>query len=369
MPLPRHALITSTLLVSALALTACGTTEEPDPGGDPQTSEASADAPAGGQSEDSADTGGSATEAPGAGSATDDDAAGASEGPVTYTDERGEHTLEEPADEVVSLEWGLTENLLALGIEPVGQADIEGYNTWDTVAPLDPEGIVDVGTRGEPSLSDITALEPDLIVTTTDLPDNVIGQLEDIAPVLTVRGSDSADPLAYMRSTVELLGTATGTEDKAEQALAQFDETVAEGQAAIEDAGLAGEEFVMADGWLNNGVVSVRMFTPGSYFGALGEELGLVNAWTEGGDPDYGLAQTDVEGLTALDELHFIYAANDSEADPFADGLADNPIWQQLPFVTADQVHRIPDGIWMFGGPLSGEAFIDATVDALTSEG
>lgn len=366
MALSRHALLTSTLLVSALVLTACGTTEEPDPGGDAQNGEASSGAPA--QAEDGKEENG-ATTAPGAADGDDAEGGESSQGPVTYTDERGEHTLAEPADEVVSLEWGLTENLLALGVVPVGQADIEGYNTWDTVAPLDPEGVTDVGTRGEPSLSDITALEPDLIVTTTDLPDNVIGQLEDVAPVLAVRGSDSEDPLGYLRSTVELLGTATGTEDEAEQALGQFDAALADGRAAIKDAGLSGQEFVMADGWLNNGVVSVRMFTPGSFFGALGEELGLVNAWVEGGDPDYGLAQTDVEGLTALDDLHFIYAANDSEADPFAEGLADNPIWQQLPFVTADQVHRIPDGIWMFGGPLSGEAFIDATVDALTSEG
>lgn len=346
---PRHALVTGTLLVAALTLTACGTTEDPSPAAEEDT--------AGGESTAVADDA----------AATTGDAEEGS-GPVTYTDERGEHTLDGPATEVVSLEWGLTENLLALGVVPVGQADIEGYNTWDTVAPLDPEGITDVGTRGEPSLSDITALEPDLIVTTTDIPDNVIGQLEDIAPVLTVRGSDSEDPLGYMRSTVELLGTATGTEEEAEAALGEFEQALSEGQSAIADAGFAGDEFVMADGWLNNGVVSVRMFTPGSYFGAIGEELGLVNAWTEGGDPDYGLAQTDVEGLTTLDDLHFLYAASDSEADPFAEGLADNAIWAQLPFVTGGNVHRIPNGIWMFGGPQSGEAFIDATVDAVTSQ-
>ena len=42
-----------------------------------------------------------------------------------------------------------------------GQADVAGYNTWDTVAPID-EGTPDVGTRGEPSLDAISALEPDL---------------------------------------------------------------------------------------------------------------------------------------------------------------------------------------------------------------
>ncbi len=316
------------LLVTALTLTACGTTEEADAG----TADATATSDA---------------------------------GPVTFTDERGEQTLDAPATEVVSLEWGLTENLLALGVDVVGQADVEGYNTWDVSVPLDPS-TPDVGTRGEASLDAISALEPDLIAVTTDTADNVIDQLEDIAPVVTLRGSDGTDPIGYMRETVETLATATGTQDAGAELLAGFDAKVAEGKKTLDEAGVAGASFVMADGWVNNGTVSVRMYTPGSFFGAIGAELGLTNAWTGEGDPDYGLAQTDVEGLTALSDVQFVYAASDSEADPFAEGLAGNAIWEQLPFVVAGDVHRIPDGIWMFGGPASANAYVDALVAALT---
>lgn len=316
------------LLVTALTLAACGTTEEADAGG--------------------------ASKAP----ASD-------AGPVTFTDERGEQTLDAPATEVVSLEWGLTENLLALGVDVVGQADVEGYNTWDTSVALD-ASTPDVGMRGEPSLDAISALEPELIAVTTDTPDNVIDQLADIAPVVTLRGSDGTDPIGYMRQTVETLATATGTEDKGTELLEGFDAKVAEGKKALEEAGVAGASYVMADGWVNNGTVSVRMYTPGSFLGAVGAELGLANAWTGEGDPDYGLAQTDVEGLTALSDVQFVYAASDSEADPFAEGLAGNAIWEQLPFVVAGDVHRIPDGIWMFGGPASANAYVDALVAALT---
>lgn len=285
---------------------------------------------------------------------------------VTVTDERGEVTLDAPAQRVVSLEWGLTENLLSLGVEPIGAADVEGYNTWATVVPLD-EGTADVGFRGEPSLDAIAALEPDLVVTTTDLPENVVEQISESYPVLALRGSDGADPLGYLRETLTTLGEVTGTTDEAEKLLTDFDTAVEEGAAALADAGLEGAEFTMADGWDQNGVVSIRMYTEGSFLGAVAAELGLENAWTEEGDPDYGLAQTDVEGLTGLGDVQFLYAASDSEADPFAEGLAGNPIWEQLPFVTAGDVHRIPDGIWMFGGPASGEAFIDAVVAALTA--
>lgn len=329
---PTHLLsLPAALLAAALTLTACGTTEGP------------ADAATSG--------------------------APTASGPVTYTDERGEHTLDAPATAVVSLEWGLTENLLALDATIVGQADVAGYNTWNTSVPLDP-ATPDVGTRGEASLDAISALDPDLIAVTTDTADTVIDQLEEIAPVLVLRGSDGSDPIGYMRSTVTTLAAATGTDDTATEVLASFDAKVVEGKKALEAAGVAGAPFTMADGWVNNGTVEIRMYTPGSFFGAIGDELGLANAWPEGGDPDYGLAQTDVEGLTALGEtegLSFLYAASDSEADPFGEALAGNAIWEQLPFVVAGDVHRVPDGIWMFGGPASAEAYIDAVVAALTA--
>jgi iron complex transport system substrate-binding protein len=41
-------------------------------------------------------------------------------------------------------------------------------------------------------------------------------------------------------------------------------------------------------------------------------------------------------------------------------------VWKSLEFVEKDHVSRLPDGIWMFGGPESMEAYVDAVVDALT---
>jgi len=316
--------------VVALLLSACGTTEEiADPGaaGTPTTSS----------------------------------------GPITVTDDRGTVELDAPAVKVVSLEWGLTENLLTLGVTPVGAADVVGYNTWDQVVPLD-ASTPDVGTRGEPSLDAIAALEPDLVVTTTDLPEEVIQQIESKYPVIALRGSDASDPLGQMRRTLDILGEATGTSAQADAALTAFDTAVRDGKAKLDDAGVAGASFTLADGWVADGTVAIRMYTPGTFFGAVAAELGLTNAWAGEGDPDYGLAQTDVEGLTSLGDIQFLYIGNDTDGgDPFKDGLAGNAIWEQLPFVVAGSTTRLPDGIWMFGGPQSAAAFIDATVGALTA--
>ena len=45
--------------------------------------------------------------------------------------------------------------------------------------------------------------------------------------------------------------------------------------------------------------------------------------------------------------------------------LGDNAVWRSLPFVRKSEVHRLPDGIWMFGGPTSMTQYVDAVVAAL----
>jgi iron complex transport system substrate-binding protein len=326
----RRAITITAAALSAALLAACGTTEDTADAGSPST---------------------------------------AASGPVDLTDERGAVHLDAPATKVVSLEWGLTENLVALGVKPVGQADVKGYNIWAKSAPIDAT-TPDVGTRGEPSLDAIIALDPDLVVTTTDVPENVIAQIAGQVPVVALRGSDGTDPIGYMRRTVTVLAQATGTQAQGETLLAGFDAKIAAGKDALAKAGKSGAPFVMADGWIESGTVSVRMYTPGSFFGGVAAELGLKNQWATGGDKDYGLAQTDVEGLTKITDPKtvFLYAASDADGgDPFVKGLSGNAVWKQLPFVKAGTVHRIPDGIWMFGGPPSAGAYIDALVDAFTS--
>ncbi len=288
--------------------------------------------------------------------------------PVSLTDARNKKLdLKGPATKVVALEWGAAENLVTLGVMPVGVADTKGYTNWVTAAKLDPS-VKDVGTRGEASVDAIVALNPELIVTTTDESANTITQLEKAAPVLVIRGADAANAIPQMKTNLELIGAAVGKAEQAKQQNADFDKAVADGKQKIADAGKAGEGFTMADGYKQGSTISIRMYTAGSLLGAVTTELGLKNGWTGAGDKDYGLAQTDLEGLTKLPDGNFLYIANKNDGgDVFGGDLAGNAIWKNLPFVQSGNVHRLPDGIWMFGGPKSTEQFIDATVQAVTS--
>ncbi|RZB15028.1 iron-siderophore ABC transporter substrate-binding protein [Streptomyces sp. F001] len=314
---------------AALALTACGTTEP---------------------------------------AADSNDAKKAGEG-ITLTDASGAKVeLDGPAKKVVGTEWHEVELLISLGVDPVGVADVKGYQTWDQAVPLKNEP-KDIGTRGEPSMDTIAALSPDLIVASTDLPPAAVKQLRKVAPVVEVQSANAADPIGQMNKNLDLLAQATGTTEQAEKLKKDFDAKIAEGKKALADAGLDGAKYAFADGYDISNQVSIRPFTSGSLIGAVNEQLGLKNDWTVEGDKDYGLGTTDVEGLTKLsDDVQFAYIGNDGDksSTPFTDALVKDKVWTSLPFVKKGNVHRLPDGIWMFGGPESMDQYIDSVVAALT---
>lgn len=296
------------------------------------------------------------------------DAKKAGEG-ITLTDASGaEVHLDGPAKKVVGTEWHEVELLISLGVDPVGVADVKGYKTWDQAVPLKNEP-KDIGTRGEPSMDTIAALKPDLIVASTDLPPAAVKQLREVAPVLEVRSASAADPIGQMTKNLDIIAEATGTGERAEEIKDAFDAKVTEGKKALADAGLDGAPIAFADGYDISHQVSIRPYTSGSLIGAVNEKLGLKNAWTVKGDKDYGLATTDVEGLTKLGgDVRFAYIGNDGDkgSTPFTDALAKDKVWTSLPFVKKGDVHRLPDGIWMFGGQESMGAYIDALVKELT---
>ncbi|OKI01191.1 ABC transporter substrate-binding protein [Streptomyces sp. CB02923] len=321
----RLLLTAATATAAALALSACGTTE-----------------PAADQSKKSA-------------------------GHITLTGASGSKVeLDGPAKKVVGTEWNVVEHLVSLGVAPAGIADVKGYKSWDKAAPLKNEP-KDIGTRGEPSMDSVAALAPDLIVATSDLPKAALTQLRKIAPVLQLKAADAKDPIGQMTADLDLIAKATGTTERADQLKKGFEAKLAQGGQELEKAGRKGTEFAFADGYVNGSQVAIRPYTGGSLVGAVNEKLGLKNPWTVKGDASYGLGATDVEGLTKLGDVEFGYIGSDEDktSNPFSGALADNAVWKSLPFVKAGKVHRLPDGVWMFGGTASMESYVDSVVAAL----
>lgn len=355
-----HRTVPALLLALLLGLlAACGTTDDGDDAAT-GTDEPAADG-------EGADDGGASAAT---GQGCDEDDTATATGPVSLTDSFGRTVeLDAPAQRVAVLEWQQVEDVLSLCLTPVAVADVEGYGTWVTAEAL-PEGVEDVGGRGEPNLDALFATEPDLVIVEAyTAEDEIIGQLEGFGvPVLATRGADAADPIANMLATFRLIAEATGRSERAEVVVDELEAAVAEAEAAV--AGAADElptnEFVYLDGWIEGGNVALRPFGQGSLVGEVGEALGLTNAWTGEVDEAYGLGQTDIEGMTAVGDAMILYTGTVDPEGNVLDELAQNPLWAALPAVEAGNVHAFPVGTWTFGGPRSTQQIIDAYVDVIT---
>ena len=188
---------------------------------------------------------------------------------------------------MVGLEWGAVENLVTLGVMPVGVADVKGYTNWVTAAKLD-AAVKDVGTRGESSVDAIAALSPDLVITTTDESANSIAQFEKIAPVLVIRGADAANAIPQMKTNLELIGSAIGKTDQAKQVDADFDKRWPRASRRSPTRARPAR----ASPWptaTSRAARSRSGCTPRLALGAVLTEMGLKNGWTGAGDKDYGL--------------------------------------------------------------------------------
>jgi iron complex transport system substrate-binding protein len=336
--------ISAALLVSLLALTAaCGESDDTDAASEETPTEATAE---GCEGVEAADT-----------------------GAIELTDAFGRTVeLDGPAERVAVLEWQMVEDVLSLCLPPVAVADVDGYGLWDTAEEL-PEGVADVGTRGEPNLDALFATNPDLVIIEAyAVDDAIIGQLEEYdIPVLATKGADAADPVGQMLETFDLIAQATGRTERAEAVVEEFETALADAKAEVAAADLGVTRFVYFDGYLDGGNVAIRPFGQGSLIGELGEALGLENAWTGEVDPAYGLGQTDIEGMTAVGDAAFFHTSTIDEGVEVIQELQKNEVWKSLPAVAEDRVYGFPAGTWTFGGPRSAIQVLEAYVDLLTS--
>lgn len=274
---------------------------------------------------------------------------------------KGAVTLEKPAKRVVSLEWAYTEELIALDVTPVGVADSKGYQAWVSAAGAElPEGSTDVGTRQEPSIEQIRALKPDLIVSDEDRLEANFDQLNEIAPVLAFDPTEKPR-LQTMKDNFTELGKAVGKQYEAEEVLGELDEKVDDVRAELDEKKKA--KYALAQGFTTEGTPAIRMFGSESLAGELIESTGLVNGW-DGKPDDWGVTTVGVEDLTKIDDdATFLYVAQ-KDADPFTGSPAKNRVWQGLEFVKEDRVRALDPGTWVFGGPLSAVQILDETADA-----
>lgn len=289
--------------------------------------------------------------------------ASSGEGARTLTHVMGEITLPATPQRIVVLEWSYVEDLLAVGVQPIGVADIEGYHAWVKIPVALAPDVVDVGTRQAPNLEAIATLAPDLIIAAASRVTESYDELSAIAPTL-VFDNYPTDKTHYasMVETFTLLADIVQRQREGEAVLSSMEAKFATARAQLEAAGKGGDEFALAQAFSNDNQAQIRIFTDNALAVQVIAQLGLVNGWTEAPQP-YGFSTVSVEALPALGDLDFFYVVQDDDNVFATDAI--KPLWENLEFVKAGHAYPVGGDTWLFGGPLSVELLVDIVMNQL----
>jgi iron complex transport system substrate-binding protein len=280
--------------------------------------------------------------------------------PITIEHDLGSTTITAPAQRIVALEWVYVENLLALGIMPIGVADIEGYNNWVKVAPQLDDSVIDVGTRQEPNLEVIAGLQPDLIIGAGFRLTANYDALNAIAPTITFNSYPEGSHYDEMIKTFRIMGQIVDRQADAEAVLSDMNDYFADANQALVDAGRAGETFILSQTFLSSEVPTFRLFTDNGLAVQVLEQMGLSNAWDDA-PQQYGFSTVDFEAFVGIQDTNFFYIAQPD----YQTTLVESPLWVELPFVLSDRAYWLGGDVWLFGGPLSMQVLTDTVLDAM----
>ena len=282
---------------------------------------------------------------------------------VTIEHDAGTTSFASPPQRIVALTWSHTEILLTLETAPVGVATISGYRTWQSNNPPLPDGVTEVGHRGNPSLEAIARLKPDLILGYNFRHANLYGRLSQIAPTLLYRQYPSANDTEFryfnqlMRITRDL-GTLLNKQALAEQSIADMNNSIRQAKDAIANAGLAGDAVVLGK-FVGMGM-GLRVFSNASLSADIAQQLGLVNRWQHA-LPGRDFSHIQLPQMLNLGNPHVIIFGDDSNETQL---MQQSAIWPQLAFVQQNRLYRV-DNSWGFGGPRSATKLAERMRDAL----
>ncbi|RYG71526.1 iron-siderophore ABC transporter substrate-binding protein [Lentibacillus lipolyticus] len=292
---------------------------------------------------------------------------------VTVEDAMGEQTIEGTPENIVALEWSYAENLLALGIQPAGVADLDGFGKWVNIDKAFDESVADVGTRQEPNLEAIKRQDPDLIIAVKFRHEQYLDQLEEIAPVVMFApyGDEAIqDHYGNMISEMNKLAKIVDKKEEAEQAIDDLNAYIDKQKQRVADAGLEGATFLATQAFSAQNTPTIRLFTDNSMVGKVMNKLGFSNAHSTEEPEVYGYSEVTIEALQNYqdqEDLQFLYIAQEDD-NIFETEYKGNPAWEKLSFVENGNTHRLPGDTWTFGGVLSNKVLAKQLVDAMVKE-
>jgi ferric hydroxamate transport system substrate-binding protein len=247
---------------------------------------------------------------------------------------------------IVTLDWALTETVLALGAIPIGIAEAGGYRRR-VILPSLPDAVVDVGLRIAPSLELLQQLAPTLILAPPWIGANRT-LLDRVGhTVICAIYTGRAPPYDEAQQVTADIGRRLGRDAAVTAYLARANGQIADARARLS----AQRRPFYIVSFVDR--LHVGVYGKGSLFDDVVRRLGLANAW-RGETRALGVTLIGIDQLTENADATLIYI------EPLPAGMSPDilaePLWRNLPFVAAGRVVALPP-VWLFGAVPSAVRF------------
>ncbi|MGW0533001.1 ABC transporter substrate-binding protein [Streptomyces sp. NPDC003032] len=270
--------------------------------------------------------------------------------PRTITHARGRTELKKRPQRVVVLDVGELDNVVSLGVKPVGYAPTEGDDGVPGYLKKAAGGPKDVGTINSLNLEAIANLEPDLILGSELRAAKLYPQLAKIAPtVFSIR------PGFTWKENYLLNAAALDRTAKAKEELAAYGKR----------ARRLGEEIGAAHGGKKPSITMlrympdrVRLYAKASFIGTILDDAGLPRPKNQ--QVNDLATEISPEKIDQAD-ADWIFTGVYGDATKTGRSEAEkNPLWKKLGAVKEGQAKDVPDETWYLGlGVTAADSVLD----------
>jgi iron complex transport system substrate-binding protein len=251
---------------------------------------------------------------------------------------------------IVALDQTFVDAALALDTAVVAYTDIRGRGgepppyLADPLARLAPDAR-SVGELTNPSLEQIAALQPDLIVSAKVRHEAIYDELSRIAPTVF---SETTGPT--WKDNLRLLGQAIGKEELARTRLAEYEQRA----KTIGDAIRAAEGKNPTITVIRFSAMQTRLYQRASFSGIVLDDTGLARPPSQ--NVDEFAVEFSPEKILDADADYIFLTVAEGDSAPIRDQFMSNPLWSRL----TGEIHEVSNDVWIVAvGLLGAHAVLD----------
>ncbi|WP_315794973.1 iron-siderophore ABC transporter substrate-binding protein [Paenibacillus sp. BIC5C1] len=274
--------------------------------------------------------------------------------PVTIKGMKGDITLNEKPQKIAVLDVKFLDQMLAIGEKPAGSVIAGGNTDFPEYLGDQPSDVQVLGTRDEPNLEAIVALDPDLIIM-TDFQEKQYESVSKIAPTLVL------DFYEDWHDTLASVAKITDKQDEAEKVRTAYEDKIAGLKTKLSEK--LGDETVAIIRPRKEGirVHGIEHRIGGIMYNDLGLKMpAMVQEINEDGSVEISMEKVPDIGA----DRYFVLSDELFAAE--AEAMLTNPVWKSLDAVKNNLTYDVNSTLWIaYYGPLAINLIVDQAAEAL----